>query len=559
MRLINIFIKDLKAFFRDIRSFTLLFLTPIILVLLIGASFLSVTPTNIKIVLCSTEENEITSYIRNSMIGTTTFVIDNTKQSTIDECRQIINQLILSGTVRAGVIVPPKTEYYTTKIEVIVDNSKLVSEYIKSYSRIITNDISNKITKGYVDILFTNIDEVKKSLDEIENKLREHKNQLDNIKNNLASTRSSLSRIKSDMQSASSNIVSVINTIDASTRSIDTVNSQISGSISKIDSSISTVNTLNVSSGERSTITNDLSSAKGSLQSAGSALSSIRSDLINSKTTLSTSMNLINTNALDSAISTLDSMINVVESSKGNVDFALDKFALLKKAAQEARIEKPETVQFVDAQINDFFWKNKLIDFVFPSAVMMVIMIISTFLAAITFIRHRSTGLLQRVLLTPHGLRLLIIERLILTAFMAIIAYPIIIAVGVFVLQVNITYYVASGLFVSSVITALIFASIGLIIASVSKYESTAILLSIFVTLPMVFLSGIITPIEKLPDYFSTITYGLPLNILTKILETLTFYSPKLTETLIQFSVLVIYFIVCTLVAYLLIRRELRG
>ena len=53
--------------------------------------------------------------------------------------------------------------------------------------------------------------------------------------------------------------------------------------------------------------------------------------------------------------------------------------------------------------------------------------------------------------------------------------------------------------------------SIGIILATVSKNQRQAILTSFFFNLPLIQLSGALSPIESMPDFFRALTYLNPL------------------------------------------------
>ena len=376
MQLIDILAKDFLAFFRDIRSFALLFLAPIMLVLIVGLSFLSVTPSNVKVVACSLGNEEVDTYIDTSIKNTKIFLLDRIDSKSVDECKERIDQKIIFDSYRAGIIIPENKEDQTTELILIVDNSKLVSEFIKSYFKILTDDLSQKITKGYVNILFDNIEEVKKDIDDIETKLRDQQFRLDRIRSNLNSIKSALASASSEMKSSNATIRSASNTLDSTIGDVNSINSSIAISLSRIDSSISAVSASNASSTEKSNIIQNITLAKSSLESTTSLLSDVKNSLMNSKSALNNARNQLDTSELDSAISSIQISITSLDISLSEIDYALDKLSVFKNLIQKTDVEKPETIQFVDAKLQNFFGNRTYIDFLFPSTVLMIIMII---------------------------------------------------------------------------------------------------------------------------------------------------------------------------------------
>ncbi len=67
------------------------------------------------------------------------------------------------------------------------------------------------------------------------------------------------------------------------------------------------------------------------------------------------------------------------------------------------------------------------------------------------------------------------------------------------------TYMFVSNIYIFVVI------SVGIILATVSKNQRQAILTSFFINLPLIQLSGALSPIESMPEFFRMLTYLNPL------------------------------------------------
>lgn len=74
MKIASMILKDLLVFFRDYRSFILLFLTPLVIAGSIGIIYLNSSPSNIHVILCTeTQKSNIYYSIRESMWNTGVF------------------------------------------------------------------------------------------------------------------------------------------------------------------------------------------------------------------------------------------------------------------------------------------------------------------------------------------------------------------------------------------------------------------------------------------------------------------------------------------------------
>jgi ABC-type multidrug transport system permease subunit len=105
------------------------------------------------------------------------------------------------------------------------------------------------------------------------------------------------------------------------------------------------------------------------------------------------------------------------------------------------------------------------------------------------------------------------------------------------------------------ILSAIIFTSIGMVIAAFSNSESTAILLSLLIVIPMVFLSGIFVPIEKLPIGIAQVTPFLPSTLSTIILENAIFYVQG-QKFILPIGILCIYAAASMLISYIVIKRR---
>jgi ABC-type multidrug transport system permease subunit len=74
------------------------------------------------------------------------------------------------------------------------------------------------------------------------------------------------------------------------------------------------------------------------------------------------------------------------------------------------------------------------------------------------------------------------------------------------------------GILLSVILIAGAFVSIGLIIGAYTKNQSTTILLSLLLIVPMLFVSGIIVPLELMPNFISILASVLPLTAANNLL-----------------------------------------
>lgn len=556
MKLIRIVSKDFKVFFRDFRSFLLLFITPIVLVILISVAFLGSSPTNIPISICSEGETELYTKISNIISESGTYeIISVMFVDDAEECAQILQSNLATSFVRAGMIIPGANELETVKIKIIIDNSKPVSSYIESYFRILFDDISNEIIVTSLKNIAKDINLIKERSDEFESELIVQRNRIVSLKRELASVSTQLDVTYNNLERIDRDIKNVKNQIDDSVFSIRNIETGIDNSISTVDSAIFLVSSLPGNS--TNTILNQLRDLKSDLLSHRQSLENDRIRLDATRNTIQNIDILSQLSEIRSVRLSVDNAITELGYVETGINDLISDFRSLRSYLDDTALNAPESAVPIDSEIEYYFSGLRFLDFVFPSIMIMVIMLISTFISSVTLIRQRSNGIIDRFLITPNGFRNLIIEKLFINFLLSLLTVPFILAIGFGVFGISFELISFVGIIVSLSLSIIIFVSIGLIIAGMSRTETTAILISILVVIPMIFLSGIFIPFEAFPAAVKDFASNLPMIISVRSMEDTLFYKVSFETLLVQNAKLIAYIIALVSLATLLLRREL--
>ena len=251
MRSFYIVRKETKAFIKDWKSLLLLFITPIILVLIVGSAFILTTPTNISILICSSEDTEI---YKSVVTLTNRSEIFSVKSKIAPDCREKVNNAIRTSEIKAGVIVSSSSNI-NTKLEVITDNSKLISDFITSYFRIISNDISDRIVTQYIAKIYTDIESVKRDMNTYESVLIQEKNDLTALRIRISSAKEQLNFLKGKVgQFQSQDADSIINNINSVLLDLNNFKSTTNSAVIGIDSASSAIQQSNMSEPAKSSV-----------------------------------------------------------------------------------------------------------------------------------------------------------------------------------------------------------------------------------------------------------------------------------------------------------------
>jgi len=173
----------------------------------------------------------------------------------------------------------------------------------------------------------------------------------------------------------------------------------------------------------------------------------------------------------------------------------------------------------VKPQIIFLYNKGLINSWFFVFGVMGMIMTFTTSLSSASeSIREKETGTLEQLLMTPASSIEILLAKIIpiFVLFMGVVLTCLIVAKLIFGIPLRgniLLFLVLSALYV------IIGISIGLLIGTFSRNNQQAILTGIFINLPMVILSGAITPVESMPAFFRYFTLFNPLTHYISIIK----------------------------------------
>jgi ABC-2 type transport system permease protein len=175
-------------------------------------------------------------------------------------------------------------------------------------------------------------------------------------------------------------------------------------------------------------------------------------------------------------------------------------------------------------------------------------------LASITIVQERSKKTLIRTLLTPISLEGFILEKTAALILIALLQGIIMIVVAYLLYGIVIPADQLGGLFLVILVYSAAFIGIGMALATFAESENTAMLLSLVLSIPMLFLSGVFFPFETMPALMVKLGNALPITMGIKALNSVLIYQQGVpVEYLLP---LLAYGIAGLGLAYLLLRKE---
>ena len=158
----------------------------------------------------------------------------------------------------------------------------------------------------------------------------------------------------------------------------------------------------------------------------------------------------------------------------------------------------------------------------YVTGVMSIIMFINASLVASALaVKEKETGTIEQLMMTPAqtGEMLLAKTSPVFLLMMVVMFTALIVGIVVFGLPVRGAVWMFA---VAGACAALAGIGIGVMIATVSKSQQQAQLLTFFVNPPITLLSGATSPIENMPDFFVKLSYFDPLRYLVTVVRGVT-------------------------------------
>ncbi len=198
-----------------------------------------------------------------------------------------------------------------------------------------------------------------------------------------------------------------------------------------------------------------------------------------------------------------------------------------------------------------------LLDYLAPVLIAFFAFFFIFMLSAVSFLRERTSGTLERLMATPLRRGELVIGYLAGFSVFALLQALVIIAFTVFVLKVQYRGNLAT-IFLVEAVMVVGAVSLGLLVSAAARNELQAVQFVPIVLLPQVFLSGLLMPVTQLPEYLRPVSAILPLTYANEALKAVMIKGSELGDPLVlrDIGVLFLFGAVMAAGAIASIRRE---
>ena len=153
--------------------------------------------------------------------------------------------------------------------------------------------------------------------------------------------------------------------------------------------------------------------------------------------------------------------------------------------------------------------QTKYIDFLVPGLIGFAILVSPMFSLVNISSDYKKNKLFKQLSLTPLTKFEWLASKIMWYIVLTVISFVLMVVVGIAVYGANVT--LTPWLIPFLLIGPTLFASLGMLVGTVTKNPETAGVIGNIVTFPMMFLSGTFFPISIMPQYLQTIAHVLPL------------------------------------------------
>lgn len=251
----------------------------------------------------------------------------------------------------------------------------------------------------------------------------------------------------------------------------------------------------------------------------------------------------------------MNNLSTEMENSTSNLISEIDR---TKNILEEVRKKSPAAIAApIKLEREPVFKDMSYLDFLMPAIVSIVLMFISFLLSSITIVQERTKKTLLRTLLTPLSLEEFIFAKTSALILIAMLQGIIMVVVAYLFYGILIPTSQLGLLFLVILVYSAAFIGIGMAVATFAESENTAMLSSLVLSIPMLFLCGVFFPFETMPQLMVTIGSALPITMGIKALDSVLIYQEGFGALSGYLLPLLLYGIAGLGMAYILLRKEI--
>jgi len=187
--------------------------------------------------------------------------------------------------------------------------------------------------------------------------------------------------------------------------------------------------------------------------------------------------------------------------------------------------------------------------FFLPGIIGVLIMQVALILAGISVVREKENNTLEQLIVTPMTKTQFVIGKTLPYAIISLFEFYFILLLGWSIFDIPMPFEASGYIFLLSLDYIGSMIAMGLFISMISQTQQQAMFLAVFIIIPSILLSGLIFPIEAMPEFIQPVSYLLPFTYFVEIIRGLLIKGTSIADLWIDFAALLSYMLLFTLLS----------
>ncbi len=182
-----------------------------------------------------------------------------------------------------------------------------------------------------------------------------------------------------------------------------------------------------------------------------------------------------------------------------------------------------DITQMGGIEVRPRVWYNpelKSANFMIPALIGLILQMLTILFTSLSIVREREQGTIEQLVVTPIRSWELVIGKILPYVVVSFFDLIEIMVLGVFWFGVPMRGSILL-LALTSILFLMATLGQGLLISTIAKSQMEAIMLTFLVTMPAIFLSGFLFPLEAMPGWLQAISYVIPLRYMLVIIRSI--------------------------------------
>ena len=200
------------------------------------------------------------------------------------------------------------------------------------------------------------------------------------------------------------------------------------------------------------------------------------------------------------------------------------------------------------------FPESNILDYIAPALLATLALFFSFLLTGISFLRERSQGTMERLIASPVSRLDIVVGYLFGFFVFALTQTLIIVLFTIYVLGVN-YHGDLWQIFIFQIVIITGAVNLGIFISAFARNEFQMVQFIPLIIVPQIFLSGVLWPVEQMPNYLQWVSAVLPLRYAVDGLRQIMLNGKSLLDVGFDLGVLVGFAVIISILAAITLRR----